>query len=151
MKITYKGDYALKALFQLALSYNEDTGIMSISDIARSGDMPENFLEQILLTLRKGGFVKSKRGIKGGFALARHPREITIGQVVRFVEGPIEPVSCVKDENYKGCGDMINCIFRDIWKEVARSISVVVDTVTFEELIIRHKEKSLKLNYEYVI
>ena len=63
MKITYKGDYALKALFQLALRYNEgEAGVMSISDIARLGDMPVKFLEQILLILRKGDFVKSRGG-----------------------------------------------------------------------------------------
>jgi len=152
MKITYKGDYALKALFQLALNYGEgEGGVMSISDIAKSGDMPEKFLEQILLNLRRGGFVKSRRGIKGGFSLARRPAEITIGQVVRFIEGPVEPISCIEGERYKGCKDLANCIFREVWKEVGRAISVVVDSVTFEGLVVRHKEKSMKFNYEYVI
>ena len=152
MKITYKGDYALKALFQLALRYgDEDGGVMSISEISGRGDMPEKFLEQILLILRKGNFVKSKRGVKGGFFLARPPKEITIGEVVRFIEGPIEPISCVEGERYKGCKDLSSCIFRDVWKEVRNAISIVVDTITFEELILRRREKSSKLNYEYVI
>jgi len=155
MKITYKGDYALKALFQLALKYiDEGEGaILSISDIAELGDMPVKFLEQILLTLKKGGFVKSRRGIKGGFVLARPPREITVGEVVRFIEGPIEPISCIAEERYKGCKDVANCIFRDVWKEVGHAISVVVDTLTFEELVLRYKNRALSLrpSYEYSI
>ena len=81
MKITYKGDYALKALLQLALHYNEGD-VLSINEIAKLGDMPVKFLEQILLILRKGGFVKSKRGVQGGFSLGRHPKDITVGEVI---------------------------------------------------------------------
>jgi len=152
MKITYKGDYALKALFQLALKYNEG-GVVSITEIATPGDMPTKFLEQILLTLSKGGFVKSKRGIKGGFLLARHPKDITVGEVIRFIEGPIEPISCISEEHYKGCKDMTCCIFRDVWKEVGNAISVVVDTLTFEELLLRYKESNMGVRsaYEYSI
>ncbi len=152
MKITYKGDYALKALFQLALNYG-DGGVMSINEIARLGDMPVKFLEQILLSLKKGGFVKSRRGIKGGFVLARPPKEVTVGQVIRFIEGPIEPIACVEREQYKGCKDVGSCIFRDMWKDVKLAISSVVDTLSFEELMLRHKDRSADLGavYEYSI
>ena len=152
MKITYKGDYALKALFQLALHYgDEEGGLMSINEIARLGDMPVNFLEQILLTLSKGGFVKSKRGIKGGFFLAKTAKDITVGEVVRFIEGPLEPIACITDEHYKGCKDIDKCIFRDVWKDVGHAISVVLDTLTFEELVLRYKERGLKPVLEYAI
>jgi len=145
VKITYRGDYALKAIFQLALNYLADGGgVMPITEIARLGDMPVKFLEQILLALRRGGFVKSKRGVNGGFLLARPPEEITIGQVIRFIEGPIEPIACVEKGSYKGCKDVAGCIFRDIWKEVRDAISIVVDTLTFEELVLRFKERGLK-------
>ena len=152
MKITYKGDYALKALLQLALRYNEDD-VLSIPEIAKFGDMPVKFLEQILLILRKGGFVKAKRGVQGGFSLARHPKDITVGEVIRFIEGPIEPISCVEKGHYKGCKDISCCIFRGVWKEVSHAISVVVDTLTFEELVMRHKERNLNARpmYEYSI
>jgi len=150
MKITYKGDYALKALLQLALSYSDEGGnVLAINDIAKAGDMPTKFLEQILLVLRKGGFVKARRGMNGGFYLARPPKEITVGEVVRFIEGPIEPISCVGKECYKGCGDIDNCIFRDVWKEVGIAISLVVDTITFEDLIIKTKEKALNLGHAF--
>ena len=152
MKISYKGDYALKAIFELSLRYGENGEVLSLNDIAGPGDMPENFLEQILLTLKRGGFVKSRRGVKGGFALARSPKDITVGEVIRFIEGPIEPISCV-EEGYKGCKGIKNCMFRDVWKEVGRAISVVVDTLTFEELVLRYKERKLNLRpvYEYSI
>lgn len=154
MKITYKGDYALKALFQLALNYGaRDEGVMSITEIAKLGDMPTKFLEQILLALRRGGFVKSRRGVKGGFLLAKHPKDITIGDVIRFVEGPIEPIACVEKGAYTRCKDIKCCIFRDVWKEVRDAVSAVVDTLTFEELMSRYKERSLKARsvYEYSI
>jgi Rrf2 family transcriptional regulator, cysteine metabolism repressor len=154
MKITYKGDYALKAVLQLALKYKEDkNGVVSINEIAKSGDMPIKFLEQILLALRRGGFVKSRRGIKGGFLLSKEPSEITVGAVVRFIEGPIEPISCVGDECYKGCKDIASCIFRSIWNDVKTAISLVVDTVTFEDLVIRYKESILHIGpvHDYTI
>ena len=142
MKITYKGDYALKALFLLAMAYNgSEGGLMSIHDIAVKGDMPTTFLEQILLALRKGGFVKSRRGMNGGFCLARPPIEITIGSVIRFIEGPIEPIACIGDDRYAGCKDVECCIFRDVWKEVSHAVSVVIDTLTFEELLARYQNR----------
>lgn len=145
MKITYRGDYALKALFQLALRYEGDAGsVMPITEIARHGDMPVKFLEQILLALRRGGFVKSRRGVKGGFFLARPPAEITVGQIVRFIEGPIEPIECIGKETYRGCKDIACCIFRDIWKEVRNAISGIVDTLTLADLVARHKDRNLK-------
>jgi len=145
MKITYRGDYALKAIFQLAMHCVDHRDcVMSISQIAGSGDMPEKFLEQILLALRKGGFVKSRRGINGGFSLARSPGEITVGDVIRFVDGPIEPIACIEHENYKGCKDIKCCIFRDVWKDLQSAISGVVDELTFEDLIKRYKKRSAK-------
>ena len=146
MKITYKGDYALKALFQLALQYEDGPElVMSISEISEKGDMPTKFLEQILLTLRKGGFVKSKRGINGGFYLACPPEDITIGKVIRFIEGPIGPIACAEQDEYSGCKDINCCIFRDVWKEVNMAISVVVDTLTFAELLTRYRERGSRL------
>jgi Rrf2 family cysteine metabolism transcriptional repressor len=152
MKITYKGDYALKALLQLALDYDRGE-VLSINEIAKRGDMPVNFLEQILLTLRKGGFVKAKRGVNGGFSLARHPKDITVGDVIRFIDGPLEPISCVENDHYKGCKDTAGCIFRSVWIDVRNAISVVVDTLTFEELVFKYRAKNINAGaqYEYSI
>jgi Rrf2 family protein len=167
MRISYKGDYALKALLELALRYGTlrqaqgaiprrardgRTDAVSISEIASGGDMPENFLEQILLNLKRGGFVRSKRGVNGGFYLAKHPGEITVGSVIRFIEGPVEPIDCVQ-EDYKGCRDIKSCMLRGVWKDVSHAISTVIDTVTFEDLVIKYKEKELNIRpaYEYSI
>ena len=68
-----------------------------------------------------------------------------MGEVVRFIEGPIEPISCIQEECYKGCKDITSCIFRDVWKEVRDAISSVVDTVTFGDLIMKYKERELSL------
>lgn len=144
MKISYKGDYAFKTLLELALNYNK--GVLSIHELAKKGDIPVKFLEQVLLTLKKGGFVDSKRGINGGYFIAKSPEEITAGEVVRFLEGPVEPLACVSKKNYDGCRDFANCVLRELWSQVYTATSCVIDTVTFAELTkrvqIRQKEKT---------
>lgn len=142
MKITYKGDYSLKAMLDLALHYNK--GVLPIHELAKKGDIPFKFLEQILLALKKGGFVNSKRGVDGGYFLARPPETITVGDVIRFIEGPIEPVACANRDNYEKCRDFQYCVFKDIWSNVYTATSLVVDTVTFAELV--RRVESLKSN-----
>lgn len=135
MKITFKGDYSLKAMLELALHYNK--GVLPIQDLAKKGDIPFKFLEQILLTLKKGGFVDSKRGIDGGYFLAKPPETITVGDVIRFIEGPIEPVACANKDKYEKCKDFPYCVFKDIWSNVYTATSLVIDTITFAELVRR--------------
>ena len=134
MKITFRGDYALKAVLDLALHYGKE--LVTIHDIAGRIDAPVKFLEQILLDLKKGGFIESRRGKVGGFLLSRAPDKITIGDVVRYIEGPIEPIACVK-QGYSACRDIYKCVFKKIWQDVAHSISYIVDDVTFEDLAIK--------------
>lgn len=143
MKVTYKGDYSLKAVLSLALHYNK--GVLPIQELAKEGDIPFKFLEQILLTLKKGGFVGSKRGVDGGYFLARPPEAITVGEVIRFIEGPIEPVTCANKDSYEKCKDFPYCVFKDIWNQVYTATSLVVDTVTFAELV--RKVENRKNNY----
>jgi len=136
MRITYKGDYALKTILDLAGHYNSSP--VSISELARRADIPIKFLEQILLELKKGGFVESRRGKIGGYLLARQPSQIKLGQVIRFIDGPVEPIICVA-KNYKGCRDVAKCALREIWMKVAESTSRVIDNITFEDLLKRMK------------
>ncbi|KAF0181778.1 MAG: BadM/Rrf2 family transcriptional regulator [Nitrospirae bacterium] len=134
MKISYKGDYALKALLELAISYDEQSeSVVPMIALAKRLDIPQKFLEAILLNLKKGGFVKSKRGKEGGYTLAGHPTKVTVGDIVRFVEGPIEPIACC-DDCYKGCKDLDTCVLRSVWKKTAEAISSVVDHITLEQL-----------------
>ena len=131
MKITYKGDYALKALLDLAVHH--DLGVSTINDIAKRIDAPVKFLEQVLLDLKKGGFVESRRGNVGGYQLAKDPADITLGQVVRFIDGPIEPIACV-EKGYSHCVDLNKCVFKNIWHKVARATLDIIDNVNFADL-----------------
>ena len=132
MKISYKGDYALKAMLDLALHYNID--LVTSHDLAGRIDAPIKFLEQVLLELRKGGFIESRRGNNGGYLLSKSPEEITVGDVVRHIEGPIEPIACV-GKNYTNCGDISRCVFKKLWTDVYEATANIVDNVTFAKLV----------------
>lgn len=145
MHLTYKGDYALKTLLDLALHYGNSP--VTIHDLARRADIPIKFLEQILLDLKKGEFVESRRGKVGGYLLAKEPSYIKLGDVIRFMEGPIGPIACV-DKKYHGCGDISKCVFRDIWQEVGIAISDIVDAVTFEDLVNKVRKEKKSVSYQ---
>ncbi len=132
MKVTFKGDYALKAVLDLALHYNKE--LVTGHDLAQRIDAPIKFLEQVLLDLKKGGFVESRRGNIGGYLLSKAPVQITVGEIIRFIEGPTEPISCVR-ESYSNCTDIHRCVFKKIWQRVSQATSDIIDNVTFEELV----------------
>ena len=94
--------------------------------------------------LKKGGYVDSKRGVSGGYYLAKAPNQIILGQVLRFLEGPLEPLMCVGKKDYTECKDFTSCLFRDIWSQVYTATSLVVDTVTFAELVRRYRAKKIE-------
>jgi Rrf2 family protein len=131
MKVTFKGDYALKAVLELAL--NNDQKILTSHEMARNINAPVKFLEQILLELKKGGIIQSKRGNEGGYSLSKAPQEISVGEVIRLIEGPIEPIACVRDD-YSSCEDIRTCIFRNIFKRVSIATAAIIDNITFAEL-----------------
>jgi Rrf2 family protein len=145
MKITYKGDYALKTILDLALHYGN--GPVNIHELAERADIPAKFLEQILLDLKQGGFVESRRGKVGGYLLAKPPAKIKIGEVIRFIDGSVEPVACV-DKNYKGCNQLSCCVFRGIWQRVAEATSKIIDNITFEDLARNAKNINSTLIYQ---
>ncbi len=136
MKITYKGDYALKTILDLALHY--DSGLVTIHELAKQADIPIKFLEQVLLDLKRGGFVDSRRGKVGGYLLAKSPSKIKVGDIIRFIDGPIEPIACV-EKKYSGCSDIYKCVFRKIWQEVTEATSRIVNNITVEDLVNRVK------------
>lgn len=131
MKITYKGDYALKAVLDLALHYNID--LVTTGEMAKRIDAPIKFLEQVLLELKKGGFVVSRRGKVGGYMLSRAPGKITVAQVAALIEGSLEPIPCIQD-GYKNCADSGQCVLRGVWQKVSQAVHAVVDNITFEDL-----------------
>ena len=144
MKISFRGDYALKAILSLAINYNKK--LITAHELAKEIDAPIKFLEQILLDLKKGGFISSKRGNVGGYMLSYPPGEISVGQIVRFIEGPIEPISCVQ-EGYSNCTDINKCVFRKIWVNVALSVSKIIDNLNFEELVSQVSRSQAALTY----
>ena len=144
MRVTYKGDYALKAVLDLALHYDKE--LVTSRDMAKRIDAPAKFLEQVLLDLKKGGFVESRRGNIGGYLLSRAPGKITIGEVLRFIDGPTEPISCVK-EGYVNCTDITKCVFKKIWQKVSKATSDIIDNTTFEDLVLQVNSRTQVLAY----
>jgi Rrf2 family protein len=138
MRLTYKGDYALKAVLDLALHYEE--ALVTIQEMAERLDIPPKFLEQVLLDLKRGGFVESKRGKVGGYMLAKDPSGIVLGDVIRFIDGPIEPIGCL-EKDYTGCNSMHTCAFKDIWMQVTAATAEIINNVTFRDLVETYKRK----------
>jgi len=145
MRLTYKGDYAVKTILDLAKHYGREP--VTIHELAERADIPVKFLEQILLDLKSAGFVESRRGKIGGYLLAKHPSLIKLGEIIRFVDGPIEPIACV-DVRYSGCKDKDKCVLREVWSDVAKSISRIIDNVTFEDLVRKSRATDSTLIYQ---
>ena len=154
MKISYKGDYAIKALLFLAIKYEEGRNNYSqLAEISKTQDIPLKFLEQIMLILKNAGYVESHRGKKGGFSISKKPSDITLGEIIRLIDGPISPIACVSKTGYKYCDfeDKFNyaCVLKPIWKEVANATSSIVDSITFRDLVEKEKELLVKKTGSY--
>jgi Rrf2 family transcriptional regulator, cysteine metabolism repressor len=140
MNISVKGEYALHAIFDLASQPAGEP--VRIADIARRQKIPQKFLELILAGLKQGGFVESRRGAEGGYLLARPADSITVGEVVRFVEGP---------QQGKGRrGKKPDTAFTEMWQRVDLAVSQVIDKTTFSDLLRAWTDKQNKyvLNWE---
>jgi len=138
MRISTKGDYATRALQDLALHY--DQGPIAIEKIAGRQGLPVRYLEQLLLTLKRAGFLLSKRGVNGGYSLAKPPGQITLGEILRTVDGPIEAIYCV--DQPQECARGSDCVLRDVWSEVGRAVSAIVDHTTLQDLCDRMRQKA---------
>ncbi len=134
MKLSLRGEYALRALLVLGLNYGP--AVVQIQTISRQQNIPKRFLEQILNDLKSAGFVQSKRGVAGGYRLARPPEEITLAAVVRHIEGPLAPVGCVSRHFYKKCScpDESRCAIRSVMKEIRDAVVEIAERVTIAEL-----------------
>jgi Rrf2 family protein len=143
MKLSVRGEYALRALLVLARDYSEDESVVRIQEISTRQNVPKRFLEQILNDLRSAGIVESKRGVAGGYRLRRPPDDITLAEVIRHLEGPLAPVSCVSERFYEKCScpDESRCPIRSVMKEVRDSIVSVMEKTTLATLV----ERAVKL------
>jgi Rrf2 family protein len=134
MKLSVRGEYALRALLVLGSNYSED--VVRIQAISEGQNIPKRFLEQILNDLKSAGVVESRRGLAGGYRLSRPPTEITLASVVRHIEGALAPVSCVSERFYEKCScpDEARCPIRHVMKEVREAVVKIVERVTVAEL-----------------
>jgi len=137
MKISTKIRYGARAMLELASHYGE--GPIELKEIAKKEDISLKYLEQVINPLRAAGLVKSIRGSKGGYSLAKPPSEICLYDVVETLEGPLNLLECLHDS--KTCQRVKSCVTRDIWKEVSDAISKIFYSVTLEDMVSRKKEK----------
>lgn len=132
MKLSTKGRYGLKAMFDLAVNYGNEP--ISLKSIAERQDISEHYLEQLMAILRKSGLVQSVRGAYGGYLLAREPSEITVGDVLRALEGPIGLVDCVLEQDAVECLKYHDCVTRIVWEKIRDSIVGTIDSITLEDM-----------------
>ncbi|MFU2210758.1 RrF2 family transcriptional regulator [Solidesulfovibrio sp. C21] len=133
MPVTQKCQYALRALFELARRKGD--GPIPAGGIAERQAIPKRFLEVILHQLRQGGFVDAQRGKEGGFYLARPAETVTVGEVIRFMDGPISPVDCHRERPGHDCPLRGGCVFREMWEEARAALEKVYDARTLRDLL----------------
>lgn len=137
MKLSTRGRYGLKAMFQLALHHGE--GPIPLNSIATKQGLSENYLEQLFSALRKDGLIKSVRGAQGGYMLAKDPECITVGNILRVLEGDMAPAECVIDDNVS-CDKEENCVTKLVWVRINDSINNVIDSITLQDMLNEQKD-----------
>jgi len=149
--ISKKTKYALSALIYLAREYEK--GPVLISDLAKSERIPKKFLEFILLNLKNHGILQSRRGKKGGYLLGKNPSKIILGHVIRILEGPLAPISCVSQTAYQKCEECKDencCGIRIVMKEVRDAIANILDKTSLAD-VVKRVENATKDTLNYVI
>ncbi len=135
MLLSTKGRYGLKATFELALNYGN--GPLSLKIISRKYNISENYLEQLLSKLRKKGYIKTVRGVNGGYLLALEPSEITVGMILRALEGEMSPSDCLSSEL---CSRESVCATRVVFEKIEKSINDVIDSTYMIDMVNQHRE-----------
>lgn len=136
--LSKKTQYTLRAMY--ALSRHFGSGPMLISDLATQESIPKKFLEQILLKLKGGGFVMSKKGKGGGYSLAHPPETITVGQIIRLVDGPLAPLPCASETAYRKCDECVDdrfCETKIVMRQVRDATAQILDKTSLADLVRR--------------
>ena len=144
MKLSTRGRYAVRALLELARYYGQ--GTVSIDRVAEKQSISKRYLEHIFARLREAGIVTGTRGSKGGYVLNRHPSEISAGEVVRAVEGPLGPVHCVDDPD--SCEKVGRCVTHNLWMKAADVLNELLDRHTMADLLAEQIELDAKAESE---
>ncbi len=139
MRFSTRSRYGLRAMVELAMNYSPDQP-MPLVRVAENQDISEGYLEQLMTFLRKGGLVRSVRGPQGGYLLTKPPSNITVGEVIRCLEGPLSPTGCVSEDGPEECNRSAACITKMLWEKVREAIASVLDNTTLEDLC-REAEK----------
>lgn len=132
MILSTKGRYGLKMMYEFALNYG--AGPMSLKEVAAKQQLSETYLEQLIAHLKKAGLVTSIRGAQGGYELIRKPEEITVGEIIRVLEGPLAPSECILDSEPE-CVRADYCVTRLIWEKIMDSINNVIDSITLKDMV----------------
>lgn len=143
MRLSKRGEYGLRAMIDLTTCENKDgNGVIQIKEIAERQKIPAKFLEQILLTLKNNGLLHSKMGVSGGYYLAKAPEEITLGHIIRLLDGPIAPVRCVSLLAYESCGcpDEETCGLRMVMGDVRNAMIAILDHTSLADVARREQE-----------
>ncbi|MFC7442001.1 RrF2 family transcriptional regulator [Laceyella putida] len=138
MKVSTRGEYALRALIILG---QQPQGVMTIADISDKTLVPISYLEHILLQLKHLGYVTSKRGSRGGYKINRSPEEIVIGEVIRKLEGPLAPMSCVSVTAYEPCALEEICLLRPLWMLIRETVAELLENTTLADLLLGRVRK----------
>ena len=137
MKISTKGRYALRLMLDLAIQPGDSA--VPLRDVAERQEISDKYLEQIVTQLARGGLVRSVRGAGGGYLLTRTPKEYTVGEILRQLEGNLAPVSCVSGGSC--CGRADRCVTLEVWQQIQDAVDGVVDNITLADLVKRYHEK----------
>ena len=142
MRLSTKGEYASRAMLELSL--RQGLGPVPILEISRAQNIPRGFLEQILLLLKRAGYLKSRKGPHGGYYLAKAPGEISVAEVIRVLEGPLAPIDCVSVMAHEPCPMEETCGLRWLWKDVRDAVAEIMERTTFADLVRRSKPRTGK-------
>ena len=143
MKLSTKGKYGVRAVFEIVR--HGGNGPISIKEIAERQGISFSYLEQILHKLGKAGLIESVRGPAGGYLLARKPSELTIGDIVRVLEGPIALSHCLEPGDSVDCNQADDCVARMVWAKVGAKIEEALDSISFDDLLQRNQKEALLL------
>jgi Rrf2 family protein len=138
MKLSTKGKYGVRAVYEIARQYGK--GPLTIKEIADRQGISFSYLEQILHRLGKAGLIESVRGPAGGYLLARKPSELTIGDIVRTLEGPIALSHCLEPGESGDCYQADDCVARMVWAKVGAKLEEALDSITFDDLLHQQQE-----------
>jgi len=137
MRVSREGEYALRAMIELALRHGE--GPVSVAAISERESIPKEFLQQILRELRQAGLVHSTRGVQGGYSLQRSPERITLAEVLRVIDGPLAPLSCVSSWAHRPCERERSCGLYSVMLDVRNAIAGILESTTLEDVCLRTK------------